>query len=109
MPFLRLRISRACGVAAALGLATVCASPAQPVSFHAARAHGVAGLAASVAAADLNGDGKPDLAVACGAGDAAGLVAILFGNGADGFLSAGRYPVGVTPSGIANGDFKGDG
>ncbi|MFN2469195.1 MAG: FG-GAP repeat domain-containing protein, partial [Gaiellaceae bacterium] len=46
----------------------------------------------SVAVADLNGDGKPDLAVANAWSDD---VSILFGNGAGGFSEAPGSPVAV--------------
>ena len=57
-------------------------------------------------AADFNGDGKPDLAVACyNYAD----VGVLLGNG-DGTFQAGQaYSVGGDPYGLTAGDFNGDG
>jgi len=60
----------------------------------------------ALAAADLNGDGKLDVAVANGS---AGTVGILLGDGAGGLSSAGAIRVGVTPVAIAAGDVNGDG
>ena len=61
----------------------------------------------SVATANLNGDGNPDLAVAnCGSDD----VAVLLGNGEGGFRRAAGSPitVGHGPASIAAADFDGD-
>ena len=67
---------------------------------------------ASVAIADLNGDGRVDLAVA-NAGDAqkgiAGSVSVLLGAGNRTFKAAVDYPAGAVPSSIAIGDFNRDG
>jgi hypothetical protein len=64
--------------------------------------------ATSVAIGDLNGDGKPDLAVAdyaTGAGD----VAVLLGNGDGTFQTAVKYPVVNGADWVVMGDFNGDG
>jgi hypothetical protein len=60
----------------------------------------------SLAAADLNGDGKQDLAVTTEDG-----VAILFGDGSGGFASATGSPVELTGSvgSVAAASFNGDG
>jgi hypothetical protein len=58
------------------------------------------------AAADLNGDHKPDLAVACG-GDS--VVSVLLNNGNGTFGSATSFPTLAGPSSIAIGDFNEDG
>jgi hypothetical protein len=60
----------------------------------------------SVAVADFNGDGKLDLAVACGY---PGSVAVLLGDGSGGFATAVDHPVSASPRSVAVGDFNGDG
>jgi hypothetical protein len=57
-----------------------------------------------VLVADLNGDGKPELALANGDG-----VSVLRGNGDGTFGSPVFYPVGTGVLGLAAGDFTGDG
>jgi hypothetical protein len=61
--------------------------------------------AASVTVADLNGDGKLDLAVP----SSGGTVSILLGNGDGTFQPAVNYPAGYAPASVAVGDFNGDG
>ena len=58
----------------------------------------------SVAIADINGDGKPDLAVANYGGD----VSVLLGNGKGGFTAV-NYAAGSHPHSVAIADFNGDG
>jgi uncharacterized protein (DUF2141 family) len=61
----------------------------------------------SVAAADLNDDGKPDLVVANYGDD---TVSVLLGKGDGSFLSQeGPYPTGTGPSSVAVADLNGDG
>ena len=62
----------------------------------------------SVAAVDVNGDGKPDI-VTANSGD--NTVTVLLGNGTGGFTAAGGSPfaAGATPVSLAAGDFNGDG
>lgn len=62
----------------------------------------------SVAIADLNGDGKPDLAVA---NLKSNDVTILLGDGKGGFVPSqgSPFPAGNSPNDIAVGDFNGDG
>jgi FG-GAP-like repeat len=55
-------------------------------------------------AADLNGDGKPDLA---GAG--ANAVSVMLGNGDGTFRAKTDFPVGVQTQAVAAGDFNSDG
>src|SRR3989442_1265970 len=60
----------------------------------------------SVAVADFNGAGKPDLAVA---NRTSANVSVLLGNGNGTFQAAVNYDVGVDPLSVAVGDFNGDG
>jgi hypothetical protein len=61
--------------------------------------------ASSVAVADLNGDGRLDLAVAGGE-----YISVLLGRGDGTFQAAVDYPTGLyLPGGISSGDFNGDG
>ena len=61
-----------------------------------------------VLVADLNRDGKPDLAIANGD---SGQVTVLLGNGSGGFVNAPGSPflAGRTPEALALGDFNKDG
>jgi hypothetical protein len=60
----------------------------------------------SVAVADFNGDGKPDMAV----GDqTANGINVFIGNGDGTFQPAAYYATGSFANGIATGDFNGDG
>ncbi len=61
----------------------------------------------SIAVADFNADGKPDLAVA---NNGSGQATILLGNGDGTFAPTASPPVtGANPWGVAAGDFNGDG
>jgi hypothetical protein len=65
-----------------------------------------------IAAADLDGDGILDLAMAnqgISIIDVKGSVSVLLGTGGGAFASATTYDVGVFPSAIAAGDLDGDG
>ena len=57
-------------------------------------------------AADLNGDGKLDLAVA---NPTANTISVLLGNGDGTFQSAVAYPAGQAPQSLVVADFNGDG
>ncbi len=65
----------------------------------------------SIVAADFNGDGKTDLAVANNIrlSDAPGTVSVLIGNGDGTFKAAVNYTVGGAPWFLTSGDFNGDG
>lgn len=60
----------------------------------------------SLAIADLNGDGKPDLATA---NPRTNNVSVLLGTGDGSFGLATNFPVGALPYGVAIGDLNGDG
>jgi hypothetical protein len=76
-------------------------------TFQAAMSYGSGGQdAVSVAVADVNGDGKPDLVVA----NSDGTVGILLGNGDGSFQAAMSYGSGGTSaSSVAVADVSGDG
>lgn len=59
-----------------------------------------------LAIGDLNGDGKPDLAVA---NNGSANVSILLGTGSGGFLPATNFPAGLLPASLAIGDLNRDG
>src|SRR2546423_508807 len=65
----------------------------------------------SVAVADFNGDGKPDLLVGQAGlpGSLQGTVAILRGNGDGTFQTPSQYGVGIGPMSVAAADVDGDG
>src|SRR5206468_10546524 len=63
-----------------------------------------------VVVADLNGDSKPDLAVANASPfDSGPSLSVLLGNGNGTFQSATDYAVGTSPRAIAVADFNRDG
>jgi hypothetical protein len=64
------------------------------------------GLINQVAVGDLNGDGKPDLAVALRSGSG---VAVLLGRGDGGFGGAQSFAAGKVPTSVAIDDLNGDG
>ncbi len=64
----------------------------------------------SVAAGDLNGDGKPDLAVATfGHSTAPSTVSVLLNNGDGTFAERTEYHTGQSPRSVCAADFDGDG
>ena len=60
----------------------------------------------SVAISDLNGDGKPDLAVVV---KSPNIVSIFLGDGTGSFGGATNFAVGAGPYSLAVGDLNGDG
>ena len=75
-------------------------------TFQAAVTYDTGGPGAwSVAVADVNGDGKPDLIVA----NEGGTVGVLLGNGDGTFQPAVTYPTGNSPYCVAVADVNGDG
>jgi hypothetical protein len=66
-------------------------------------------LAWTLAVADLNGDGKPDIAVVNYGLTGSGSVGVLFGNGDGTFRRGNTYAAGGGPTAIAIGDLNGDG
>jgi fibronectin type 3 domain-containing protein/PKD repeat protein len=75
-------------------------------TFGGASNYGVGSNPLSVAIADLNGDGDPDLAVANSVSD---NVSVLLGHGNGNFASDVLYPAGDAPFSIAIEDLNGDG
>jgi hypothetical protein len=75
-------------------------------SFQAPKSYAAGASPHSVVAADFNGDGIADLAVANSNADA---VSVLLGNGDGSFQGPASYRVGRYPLRVAVGDFNGDG
>jgi len=80
-------------------------APAFGVNFNSPRAFLTGDDPISIAVADLNGDGKPDLAIA----DEYTGVSILLGNGNGTFRPPVNYVAGTYCTAVAVGDFNGDG
>jgi hypothetical protein len=75
-------------------------------TFQAAVEYPASGPLYSVAVADFNHDGIPDLALANGGSNS---VSVLLGNGDGTFRAAVDYPAGALPTSVAVGDFDHDG
>lgn len=93
-------------LACAAAALTLLAGAAAAFPFTAAVNYGAGEDPASVAAADLDGDGSVDLIVANNDDD---NVSVLLGNGDGTFDLQVAYAVGDNPSSVAVGDFNGDG
>ncbi|MBI3424632.1 MAG: VCBS repeat-containing protein [Acidobacteria bacterium] len=87
-------------------LNTCNASPCGGTSFGAATNFDAGSSSFSVAISDLNGDGKPDLAVA---NRDSNNVSVLLGTGAGSFGAAINFGVGTQPHSVAISDLNGDG
>jgi hypothetical protein len=73
-------------------------------TFQTAQSYAIGYAPTSVAVADFNGDGIPDLALATHLG-----ATILLGNGGGTFQALVSYPAGSDPSSVVVADFNGDG
>src|SRR5262249_7620588 len=79
-------------------------------TFQAPVSYPVGAQPLSIAIADLNGDGKPDIIVAnTTAADNAGTVDVLLGKGDGTFAAPVVYNAGVIPQGMIAVDLNGDG
>ncbi len=92
-----------------LTVVAVCLRPALPagaqaLSFESAASYAAGTSPTAVAAGDLNGDGKPDLAVTNQNG-----VSILLNDGSGHFSAGAAYTVGTNPQSVVIDDFDGNG
>ncbi|MGI9019915.1 MAG: FG-GAP-like repeat-containing protein [Solirubrobacterales bacterium] len=92
-----------------LGDVSVLLATGAPGSFAAPASLGAGANPSSVAIDDLNGDGRPDLAVALGDryGELPGAVAVLLAAGSS-FADPANFAAGRGPSSVAIGDLNGD-
>jgi hypothetical protein len=94
---------------------SLAADPAPIATFNAPRTFSVGYPILSIATADFDGDGTPDVAALTEACEyCQGAVSILLNNGHGGFQPERDHPVGTsflgpTPQALAVGDFNGDG
>jgi len=94
------------GMAGLLVILLATPSNTAALEFAAASVYPVGTTPVAIAAADFNGDGKPDLAIT---NSGSNNVSILINNGDGTFKSAVNYAAGTSPVAIASGDFNGDG
>jgi hypothetical protein len=80
--------------------------PGAPVAFLAATSYATGSGASPVIAADVNGDGKPDLVASNGY---ASTVSVLLGNGSGTFQAQTAYPTATYPFSMTVGDINADG
>lgn len=105
----KLSLSRLSGFVTGLSLllaqAATCPAGTLPVQFSAPAPYATNYTSAGIVAADFNGDGNPDMAVA------ASGVKVLLGNGDGTFQSAVTYPVSTSSirTVLRAADFNGDG
>jgi hypothetical protein len=78
-------------------------------TFHAAKNFSASIYDNSVAVADVNRDGLPDVIVADGTFGFGGSVSVLLGNGDGTFQTAQSFAVGVLPRSVGVADVNGDG
>jgi hypothetical protein len=83
-------------------------------TFRAHLTFGVGSVPKTVTVGDLNADGRLDIVTANSAGNYPNgstptNVSVLLNDGSGGFLPAAHYPTGLTPFGLALGDFNEDG
>ena len=78
-------------------------------TFQSPNAFATADAPFSVAIADLNGDGKPDLALGNIDTSLVDTLSVLLGNGDGTFQAPQNSPMGVTPYSVVAGDFNEDG
>jgi hypothetical protein len=75
-------------------------------SFQPQQSFAVGSFPYSLAVADLNGDGKPDVVTA---NDSSNDVSVLLGYGDGSFQAAGFFPASSGPFSVAVADVNGDG
>jgi hypothetical protein len=110
-PHMRAGIVAAIPLTLLLGTFCVATSAAGPIFAAPFFSFDAGSRAVSVAIGDLNGDGKPDLAVANAGGfpDFGNTVSVLLGNGDGTFGPKSDFGTGTSPGSVAIADLNGDG